>query len=112
MVRDAAREGDTLLFFGDGSRKFGEQIRTYLEGPCCGEGPAFAVEFAADEHYLQRADSIAVLGARLFEEGRAKDCYTAKPNYLRAAEPDRQKKKNASGKGSAAADSQTPEEKQ
>jgi tRNA threonylcarbamoyladenosine biosynthesis protein TsaB len=99
MVREAAREGDTLLFLGDGSRKFAEQIRTYLEGPCCGEGPAFAVEFADDEHYLQRADSIAVLGAKLFGEGKVKDCYTAQPNYLRAAEPDRQKKKNAAESG-------------
>ncbi|MBQ3931770.1 MAG: hypothetical protein II725_05790, partial [Firmicutes bacterium] len=74
---------------------FEEQIRIYLEGPCCGEGPAFGVEFAAEEHYLQRADSVAVLAARLFKEGRLKDCYSAQPNYLRAAEPDRQKKKNA-----------------
>ena len=95
LVREAAREGDTLFFLGDGSRKFEEQIRTNLEGPCCGEGPAFGVEFAAEEHYLQRADSVAVLAARLFKEGRLKDCYSAQPNYLRAAEPDRQKKKNA-----------------
>ncbi|MBO4862247.1 MAG: tRNA (adenosine(37)-N6)-threonylcarbamoyltransferase complex dimerization subunit type 1 TsaB [Firmicutes bacterium] len=98
LVREAAREGDTLLFFGDGSRKFEEQIRASLEGPCCGEGPAFAVEFADDGHYLQRADSVAALGAKLFEAGRVKDCYTAQPNYLRAAEPDRQKKKSAEGK--------------
>lgn len=110
MVREAAREGDTLLFLGDGSRKFEERIRTYLEGPCCGEGPAFAVAFADDEHYLQRADSIAVLGAVLFEEGKVKDCYTARPNYLRAAEPDRQKKKSVSA-GSTAAGGRTPEEK-
>ena len=94
LLRDAAREGDTLFFLGDGSRKFEEQIRTHLEGPCCGEGPAFAIEFAAEEHYLQRADSVAALAAKLYEEGRLKDCYTAQPNYLRAAEPDRQKKKS------------------
>ncbi|MBR5734667.1 MAG: tRNA (adenosine(37)-N6)-threonylcarbamoyltransferase complex dimerization subunit type 1 TsaB [Desulfovibrionaceae bacterium] len=91
LLQDAARDGDTLFFLGDGSRRFEEQIRIFLEGPCCGEGPSYCVEFAADEDYLQRADSVAVLGARLFEQGCVKDCFTAQPNYLRAAEPDRKK---------------------
>ena len=98
LLQEAAWDGDTLFFLGDGSRKFEEQIRTFLEGPCCGEGPGINVEFAADEHYLQRADSVAVLGARLFAEGKVKDCFTAQPNYLRAAEPDRKKKQPAGGK--------------
>ena len=111
LVREAAREGDTLLFFGDGSRKFEDQIRTYLEGPCCGEGPAFAVEFADDGHYLQRADSIAALGAKLFKDGRVKDCYTAQPNYLRAAEPDRQKKKSAASVSGSTAEIKSAEDR-
>lgn len=98
LLAEAAWDGDTLFFLGDGSRKFEEQIRTCLDGPCCGEGPSCSVEFAADEHYLQRADSVAVLGAKLFAEGKIKDCFTAQPNYLRAAEPDRKKKQPAGGK--------------
>ena len=56
---------------------------------------SYSVGFAADEHYLQRADSVAVLGAKLFEKGIVKDCFTAQPNYLRAAEPDRKKEQAA-----------------
>ena len=95
LLEQAAWDGDTLFFLGDGSRKFAEQIRMFLEAPCCGEGVNVKVEFAADGHYLQRADSVAVLAAKLFKEGKVKDCYSAQPNYLRAAEPDRQKKKSA-----------------
>ena len=50
--------------------------------------------FAEDGYFLQSADNTARLAARLFEEGKLKDCFTAQPNYLRAAEPDR-KKNNA-----------------
>ena len=92
-LKEAAREGDTLLFFGDGSRKFEEQICLALEGPCCGEAPAVEVAFAEDGYYLQKADSVARLGANLFAEGKVKDCFSAQPNYLRAAEPDRKKEK-------------------
>ena len=91
MLREAAWDGDTLFFLGDGSRKFEEAIRLALDSPCCGEGPGVKVEFAAEEHYLQRADSVAELGAKLFEEGKTADCFSAKPDYLRAAEPDRKK---------------------
>ena len=104
LLQDAARDGDKLFFLGDGSRKFDEQIRMTLGGCCCGEGPSFGIEFAADEHYLQRADSVAVLGAKLYREGKIKDCYSAQPNYLRAAEPDRQKKKSADQKAQSAGD--------
>ena len=91
LLQDAAWDGDTLFFLGDGSRRFEEVIRLFLDNPCCGEGPGIKVEFAAEEHYLQRADSVAVLGAKLFSEGKIKDCFTAQPDYLRAAEPDRKK---------------------
>ena len=91
LLQEAAWDGDTLFFLGDGSRKFEEKIRLALGSPCCGEGPGIQVEFAADEHYLQRADSVAVLGAKLFSEGKVSDCFTAQPDYLRAAEPDRKK---------------------
>ena len=94
LLREAAWEGDTLLFFGDGSRKFEDQICAFLEGPCCGEAPGIEVAFAEDGYFLQSADNTARLAARLFEEGKLKDCFTAQPNYLRAAEPDR-KKNNA-----------------
>ena len=93
LLSDAAWDGDTLFFLGDGSRRFEEQIRQALEAPCCGEGPAIELEFASDEDYLQSAGSVAVLAAKLFEEGKLKDCYSAQPNYLRAAEPDRKKEK-------------------
>ena len=94
LLREAAWEGDTLLFFGDGSRKFEDRICAFLEGPCCGEAPGIEVAFAEDGYFLQSADNTARLAARLFEEGKLKDCFTAQPNYLRAAEPDR-KKNNA-----------------
>ena len=93
LLKEAAWDGDTLLFFGDGSVRFEDEIRAALEAPCCGEGPAVAVEFVSEEYYLQRADNVAVLGAKLFAEGKTKDCFTAQPNYLRAAEPDRKKEK-------------------
>ena len=91
LLEQAAWDGDTLFFLGDGSRRFEDQIRAFLEAPCCGESVNVNVELAAEEHYLQRADSVAVLAAKLYEEGQFKDCYTAQPNYLRAAEPDRKK---------------------
>ena len=103
LLQEAAWDGDTLFFLGDGSRRFEEEIRLALGSPCCGEGPSIAVEFAADEHYLQRADSVAVLGAQIFSEGKTADCFTAKPDYLRAAEPDRKK-------GTAAAQERTVSE--
>ena len=93
LLQDAAWDGDTLLFFGDGSRRFEEDISAALDSPCCGEGPAIEVAFAEDEYYLQRADYVAVLAAKLFEEGKFADCFSAQPNYLRAAEPDRKKEK-------------------
>ena len=92
-LQDAAWDGDTLLFFGDGSRRFEDRIEEVLSGTCCGEGVNVEVRFAEDEYYLQSAENVARLAAKLFAEGKLKDCYTAQPNYLRAAEPDRKKEK-------------------
>ena len=39
LLAEAAWDGDTLFFLGDGCRKFEEQIRTCLDGPCCGSVP-------------------------------------------------------------------------
>lgn len=68
-----------IVFFGDG-------IKAYKEGLlACG----LDCMFAPDEDAYQTALGAANLGVKLFKEGKLYDCYTAQPEYLRAAEAER-----------------------
>lgn len=69
----------TFAFLGDG-------IAVYEEGlKACGRPYLFAPE----KDRYQTAFGAARLGAKLFAEGKLKDCFTAKPEYLRQAEAER-----------------------
>ena len=67
------------VFFGDG-------VKVYEEGlKACG----FDFEFTSENQMMQTAEGVARLGAKLFKEGKIADCFTAQPEYLRAAEAER-----------------------
>ena len=79
LLRGAKKTFGKAVFFGDG-------VKVYEEGlKACG----FDFEFAAEEHMMQTAEGVARLGAKLFKEGKLADCFTAQPEYLRAAEAER-----------------------
>ena len=67
------------VFFGDGVKVYAEGLKD------CG----FDFEFAPEEIRMQTAEGVAVLGAKLLCEGKIKDCFSAQPEYLRAAEAER-----------------------
>ncbi len=74
-----AADYDQIVFFGDGSAAFRQRLDAWPVPHSCAEGEAA----------YQQAASCARLAARLFERGELKDCYTAEPEYLRAAEAER-----------------------
>jgi len=79
LLRSAKDKFGKAFFFGDG-------IKAYEEGlKACG----FDFAFAPEEKRMQTAEGVALLGAKLFEEGKTADCFTAQPEYLRAAEAER-----------------------
>lgn len=68
-----------VCFFGDGLKVYKEKLDAF----------EFEHFFAEDGDAYQTALGCAKLGAKLFKEGKTSDCYTAKPEYLRAAEAER-----------------------
>ena len=74
-----------VCFFGDGIKVYQEKLDAF----------EFDHFFAEDGDMFQTALGCVRLGAKLFEEGKTVDCYTAQPEYLRAAEAERKlKEKN------------------
>ena len=68
-----------VCFFGDGVKVYKEKLDAF----------SFDHFYAEDGDVFQTALGCARLGAKLFNEGQTKDCYTAQPEYLRAAEAER-----------------------
>ena len=81
VLAEALKKTDlkAVCFFGDGVKVYKEKLDAF----------EFEHFFAEDDDAYQTALGCANLGAKLFEEGKTSDCYTAKPEYLRAAEAER-----------------------
>ena len=79
LLSSAHEKFSKAVFFGDGTKVYEEGLRA------CG----FDFEFAPEENLMQSAEGVAVLGAKLLKEAKTKDCFTAQPEYLRAAEAER-----------------------
>jgi len=78
-LRAVSDKFSKVIFFGDG-------VKVYSQGLAeCG----LIYEFAPQEKCYQTAEGCAILGAKLYSEGKVKDCFTAAPEYLRAAEAER-----------------------
>lgn len=73
-----------VVFYGDGADKFADALAAF----------PLPHSVAPEAERYQTAENAAVLAQLLFERGELYDCYTAEPDYMRAAEPDRQRGKN------------------
>ena len=79
LLKEKASAYKQIVFFGDG-------IKAYAEGL---KNSGLNCIFAEDKDLYQTAEGAANLGVKLFNEGLVFDCYTAQPEYLRAAEAER-----------------------
>lgn len=73
--------GRRVIFLGDGAAVFRDQIAEQMKVPYA---------FAPAQNNKQRAASVAVLGAALYEQGKAEDARDHKPNYLRLSQAERE----------------------
>lgn len=74
LLRETEEKGDTVIFTGDGVLKYRNIIDENLK---------IEHEYAAQNNILQRASSVAILGEKLFNEGKAVDGGNFKVSYLR-----------------------------
>ena len=79
----AAESGAEAVFYGDGCAPYAEALSS------CGIPHSFAPE--SEKHQL--ASRVLMLAALQFEAGERWDCYTAEPEYMRLAEPERKLRK-------------------
>ena len=79
LLEEAAKGYDAVVFFGDGHKVYGDNI------------DAFDIlhAIAPEEDLCQSSLGTAVLGAKLFEQGKLKSCYDAQPEYFRLPEAER-----------------------
>ena len=85
--------GEQVTFLGDGTQEFLPTIEKQTQVP-------FTI--ALPHMRRQRAGSVASLGARLFEEGRAVDADTFAPVYLRLSQAERERLEKERAEGGAA----------
>lgn len=78
----AGRLGRSVMYLGDGLSVHEEKIRALTEG---------RAHFAAEPVRFQRAEAVAALGRRLFEEGKTEDAFTFQPIYLRKSQAERER---------------------
>lgn len=78
--------GETVIFLGDGVKVHEEKIR---------ESMGTQAVFAPVHHRLQNAASIAVLGAKLYEEGKPVTGAEFEPVYLRLSQAERERMEKA-----------------
>lgn len=74
--------GEKVCFLGDGVAVFADYIM---------EHATFEYDFAPESHREQRASSIATLGARYFEAGKAISAADHAPDYLRLSQAERER---------------------
>ena len=79
LLEKAAADYDAVVFFGDGHEVYGDNM------------DAFDIlhAVAPEEDLCQSSLGTAVLGAKLFMEGKVKNCYDAQPEYFRLPEAER-----------------------
>jgi tRNA threonylcarbamoyladenosine biosynthesis protein TsaB len=79
LLEKAAVDYDAVVFFGDAYEVYADNI------------DAFDIlhALAPEEDLCQSSFGTAVLGAKLFEEGKVKSCYDAQPEYFRLPEAER-----------------------
>lgn len=80
-------QGMTVVFYGDGVDRYGEQIQRWA-GQMATQG-GFSVTVAPEERRYQAASSIARLGREMFLGGQQKRFDEVLPVYLRQAEAQR-----------------------
>ena len=76
------KEGQKVIFLGDGVPVFKEYIRENITVP---------YDFAPGMCNKQRASAVACLGQILFGEGKAVPAYEHKPEYLRLSQAERER---------------------
>ena len=76
------KEGQKVIFLGDGVPIFKEYIRENITVP---------YDFALAMCNKQRASAVACLGQILFGEGKAVPAYEHKPEYLRLSQAERER---------------------
>ena len=76
------KEGQKVIFLGDGVQVFKEYIRENISVP---------YDFAPAMCNKQRASAVACLGQILFGEGKAVPAYEHKPEYLRLSQAERER---------------------
>lgn len=76
------KEGQKVIFLGDGVSVFKEYIRENITVP---------YDFAPAMCNKQRASAVACLGQILFGEGKAVPAYEHKPEYLRLSQAERER---------------------
>ena len=76
------KEGQKVIFLGDGVPVFKEYIRENITVP---------YDFALAMCNKQRASAVACLGQILFGEGKAVPAYEHKPEYLRLSQAERER---------------------
>lgn len=79
---DVVNEEDRVIFLGDGVKVYEEKIREEL---------GIAAKIAPAHLRLQNAASIAVLGAKLYEEGKTVTGAEFEPVYLRLSQAERER---------------------
>lgn len=73
-------EIESLLFFGDGLKPYGQKVEAWAAG----QPVRFSI--APEEHRFQEAGSVARLGLAEMNKGNAREYETVFPNYMRIAE--------------------------
>nr|MCR5310615.1 tRNA (adenosine(37)-N6)-threonylcarbamoyltransferase complex dimerization subunit type 1 TsaB [Lachnospiraceae bacterium] len=82
ILQKINESGREVVFLGDGVKVFKSVIEEKTEVP---------FSFAAPGNMLQRASSVATLGAKLFKEGKAVPAREHVPDYLRPSQAERVK---------------------
>lgn len=82
IINQVNESGRETVFLGDGVDVFKEYIEQNITVP---------YYFAPANNNKQRAASVAVLGAALYEEGKAQPAELHKPEYLRLSQAERER---------------------
>ncbi|WP_324825298.1 tRNA (adenosine(37)-N6)-threonylcarbamoyltransferase complex dimerization subunit type 1 TsaB [Sinanaerobacter sp. ZZT-01] len=83
-------EKNEILFFGDGISVYKDKIEEWVRMQNTASATSrLHVSFAPEELRYQRASSVAALGYKLWEQGKAQNLFQVKPVYLRQAEAQR-----------------------
>ena len=86
MIEDLIQKindlGKKVIFLGDGVPVFAEYIKDNIK---------VEYAFAPANNNKQRASSVAALGIKMWNEGKAKDAKDHKPEYLRLSQAERER---------------------